>query len=107
MSDNILTEEMRNVLTGQGLRGAKLLSVLGKQSRLMQAFETDIGKELLRGALTQANMALERIVNETATPGELAEFRVLKRILIDWAQRIETYYENLDKIPMEVKKHVR
>ncbi len=80
------------------LRGKDLLSVLGRQSKLYQALETDVGQEILHTALKRAEALLKKVVEEEASAQELAEYRVLKTILFEWALKIDEFYKNLNKI---------
>ncbi len=102
-SSVVVSDEMRSFLAKSGEHGTKLLSVLGRQHRFLSACETEVGRELLRDALSRADVLLEKIVDESATVEERAEFRVLKRLLLVWAERIQLYFKNLEKLPKEEK----
>jgi len=91
-------EKVERFLFKAGKRGAQLLSVLSKQQSFIRAIESEIGRELLKDALSITEGLLEKIIGEEASEAERAEYRALKKILIIWAQRIETYQHNLEKI---------
>lgn len=91
-------ERIESLLARTGMRGAKLLTILGKQSQFMRAIESEVGQQLLRDALSISESLLDKIVHEEATEGERAEYRALKKILLTWAARINGYHENLSKI---------
>ena len=91
-------EKVERLLLKTGKRGAQLLSVLGRQQSFIRAIESEIGRELLKDALSITEGLLEKIISEEAVEAERAEYRAFKKILITWAQRIETYQRNLEKI---------
>jgi len=91
-------EKVERFLFKAGKRGAQLLSVLSKQQSFIRAIESEIGRELLKDALSITEGLLEKIISEEAVEAERAEYRAFKKILITWAQRIETYQRNLEKI---------
>lgn len=96
--DNIDLEKVERLLVKTGKRGAQLLSVLGKQASFVRALESEIGQQLLKDALSITEGLLEKIISEEANESERAEYRALKKILITWAQRVETYQRNLEKL---------
>lgn len=82
-------------------RTKHILEAVAKDSPLSEALRTEIGKEILNVALKNLLTIQDKIVNETVSPTELAEYRVLKKILGDWSTRINRYYTNLGQIKRE------
>jgi hypothetical protein len=60
-------------------------------------FKTEVGQELLKDDIDDFQRLLVLVVEEKATPQELAEFRVVKRRLEKISQRIETFLEGVKK----------
>ena len=85
-------------LSKTGQKGSDLLSVLGKQVSFIQAYDSEVGQQLLKDVIALMEHHLEAIIEEKATPEERAEFRVLRKILFKWSERINAYRANVDKI---------
>ena len=90
--------KVKNILESGNSRGIALLSVLNKQHKFAEVFETQIGKALLDDAVIRANELLMKIVNETSSSEERAEYRVLRNLLNVWLDKISAYLKNLEKI---------
>lgn len=73
----------------------RILSDLGKQSRFIEALNSPIGKELYRDAIRMTEVLLDKIINEEADEKELAEYRVLRKILDRWGLKMEAYFNTL------------
>ena len=78
-------------LAKKGQKANALLSVLGRQQPFIDAMSTPAGRELLDDAITVMQEIMQKIVEETATPQEQAEFRALKKIMARWEQKIHSY----------------
>ena len=80
------------------VRAKRMFSVLGKNQQFANAMASPIGQEILNDALENAEMLLEKIVNEEVTKEELAEYRVLRRLLSVWQQKVSKYLKGLETI---------
>ena len=79
-------------------RRGDLLSLLGKQTGFIEALDSPVGKEVLKDLLKQEENLLQKIVEETASQEEKAEFRVIKKLISQWVKRISAYLINLNKL---------
>lgn len=75
-----------------------LLSTLGKDEKFAEALNSDIGRALLADAATSGERLLQKIVNETATDKDRADYRAYRDILLSWALRIARKDENEKKV---------
>lgn len=98
MDSRIDLEKIQHLLEKTGKHGAQLLSVLGKQAAFQRAIESEVGQQLLKDALAQAEQLLEKIVSDTATDTDRADFRAFRGILLAWGARIDAYRINLEKV---------
>ncbi len=99
MEDKLDVEKVKKLYDKVGKdRFEKFISMLGKQSKLSEALNSQIGKELLNEAVNRSEALLIKIINEEATEVERADFRALKTILNNWAGKIATYIENLNRV---------
>jgi len=81
-----------------GQNGAKTLSLLGKNNSFYKAINSEIGQTLMTDLMVQMEYLLDRIINEKASPEERAEYRVSRKLLIKWADKIKTYQELKNKV---------
>ena len=73
-----------------GKKAARILSILGEKLQpFYRAIQSDIGQELLKDAIFKMNEILEKIIDETADSKDLAEFRVLRHITLEWSKKIQ------------------
>lgn len=93
--------DLKNVevfLRRHGSSGARVLSALGKQSHLIRALETEVGKALLEDSVNRMDVLLLKIINEESNEKDRAEYRVLKDLTSRWASKITAYFTNLNKV---------
>lgn len=90
-------------LLDSGPKGALFISQLSKQSKFANALATEIGTLLLKDAVDRSEFLLSKIIDEKATEQEKAEFRALKGILDRWADRVDVYLKNLEKVAKGVR----
>jgi len=79
-------------------RAKKMFSVLGKNQQFANAVASPIGQELLTDALELAESLLEKIVLMKASDEDLAEYRVLMKLLTNWQQKITKYLKGVETI---------
>jgi hypothetical protein len=101
MAESTVTAEQLAVyLRKTGKNGSKTLSVLGHFQPFVDAFNTEIGKELLTDAINIHEMLLQKIADLTATPEETMEYKAIRRIIMAWSERIVRH----EKAMMELTK---
>jgi len=97
--DRPTTGDLENYINKVGQpRANKLFSILGKNREFVNALSTTIGTELMKEVVNQMEVLLEKIIEVKATPEELAEYRVLQKISLNWIKRINTYLRGLKDI---------
>ncbi len=91
--------DIEKYITITRARGGHTISIL---SKLYKHFETvyanDIGKELLASHVEKLEALLMKIYQETATPQEWAEFRVLKSMMEDEVRKIKVYLDKMNEV---------
>jgi len=87
-----------------GKRGADTLSMLGRLNKHFDSvIRNELGREILVGDIKRLQELMDKAIDETATPGEMAELRYLRKSRIpNITNKINTYLKKLD----EVKKVV-
>ena len=93
-----LSDIERFAAKNKGRGAAQVLSILGKRRPFMDAISTEVGQELLSDVVEQMQLILAKIIDDTATPTEVADFRAYKAISERWAKRISTYIEFQNKL---------
>ena len=91
-------EEIEQFLVKMGKHGLITLSTLGKLQPFVECMETDLGKALLGDLITRYEELLERLSAVGVTVEEQAEFRVVKKILLDFASKINMYNNRVEVI---------
>jgi len=99
--NEITIEGIEKFLSIHGQRGAKTLSLAGKQRPFIEALSSKMGQELLRDMMVRMEVILDKIIEETVSKEELAEYRVLRDIFKKWAKRIMIFEETKKKIKEE------
>lgn len=95
---DVTMADIEEFLRKEGKHGERVLATLGKNSQFLNAMATPLGQELLKDSVARLEVTLEKIVNEQATPQELAEYRVLRDLVYTWAERITRYVSDLKKV---------
>lgn len=94
----ITIETINKFRSIHGQSGAKTLSLAGKYLVFTEALSSEIGQEILRDVMIKMEILLEKIIEETASKKEHAEYRVLKDIFNRWAKKIAIFEEAQKKI---------
>jgi DNA-binding PadR family transcriptional regulator len=76
----------------------KVIEILGEQNQFYEAFNTPIGRELLKDAVNRVDELNRKIWKEEENDMERAEFRVLKQLISRWSKKIDAYVKNLEVI---------
>ena len=98
MDNTVTAETLANFLRQNGKAGARTLSVLGHFQPFVEAFNLEIGKELLSDAIVIHDDLLVKVANLTATPEETMEYKAIRKILMMWAERITRHEKALAEL---------
>lgn len=93
--DNI---KIDNFIKKNGKHADKILTILGKDTKFVNALNTPVGEELLKDMLAMMEDRLTKIVNEESTEADRAEYRVLKELSRKWIDRINRRNDILEAI---------
>lgn len=94
----VTTERLANFLRENGRAGAKTLSVLGHFQPFVDAFNSEIGKELLQDAIASHERLLLKVAALEATPDETMEYKALRGIILRWSERIARYNKAMSEL---------
>lgn len=97
MSREVNLGTIESFLAKSGQRGARVLSVLGRQQGFVDAIESPLGRELLKDAVMLSDQLLDKIVKEEASDADRADYRAMMRILTSWSERVKLYNRTLLK----------
>jgi len=97
MSDRYTTDQISRFLMTTGRQGARTLSFLGKHQGIIEAFETEVGKQIMAAAVDRHEELVNKILNsDDATAEDKAERKVLFDLLARWSNLINQYYKATD-----------
>ena len=97
-SSPVQATELTRFRVIHGERGSKVLSIAGKHLSFYLAIKSSMGKEILHDSMIQMERLLEKIIKVKATKEELAEYRVLRKIVSRWSDRIALYEQSIQTI---------
>lgn len=85
---------------------ATLAEQLAKESPFVEAIQSEVGQELIKFWLIEADRLLAKIIDEKATDEERAEFRVIKKQVNNIVSRVNEYHRKLNdyKSKMETQR---
>jgi len=95
---SVTSEEVEAFLRREGKRGVRVLEKLQKMKPVKRAIETEIGAILIKSIADDMDSVLDKIINETVTEIELADFRAGKRLAGKLSDTINSYYKEEEKI---------
>lgn len=99
MSDRISPKDISGYSERHGVKATqRLLSILGRRSRFVEAFESELGQMLLYDAVKNADLLLDKIIDEEASSEEKAEYRAYRNILQTWTSRIIQYQNGINQL---------
>lgn len=84
-------DAINRFLETHGQRAVRVISVLAKRSKFKEAIESEVGRELMADVLSNMEDILDKIINETATDTEKADFRAYRGIANKWQDRLAAY----------------
>jgi hypothetical protein len=97
MSSRHTPDQIARFLISTGRQGARTLSFLGKHQGIIEAFETEVGKQIMGSAVDRHEELVNKILNsDDATVEEKAERKVLFDLLARWSNLINQYYKAMD-----------
>ena len=85
-------------LKTHGKDAARIVNILAKRDKFKKALETDVGKEIMADALNRMEGILGKVIEESASPQELAEFRALRSIVDKWQDKLAEYSRAINQI---------
>jgi hypothetical protein len=98
MDNTVTAENLANFLRQNGKAGARTLSVLGHFQPFVEAFNLEIGKELLGDAIVIHDELLMKVANLTATPEETMEYKAIRKIIFRWSEKIVRYEKAMSEL---------
>jgi hypothetical protein len=98
MDNTVTAEKLANFLRQNGKAGARTLSVLGHFQPFVEAFNLEIGKELLSDAITIHDELLVKVANLSATPEETMEYKAIRKIIFRWSEKIVRYEKAMSEL---------
>jgi len=94
----ISSEQLENYLQRGRKRAIDVVAALGQLDKYLDAVSTEVGQELLRDDVEDFERLLGKIAEESATPEEKAEYRVIKRRIQKMASRIDAYNKYAEEV---------
>lgn len=94
----ITLDEIEKFLSIHGKRGAKTLSLAGKQRGFINALSSEVGQHLLNDVMVKMEILLEKIIQEKESKQDRAEYRNLRDIFNGWAKKIMIFEQAKRKI---------
>lgn len=101
---DLTTEEVDLFLEKFKKRGERTLSVLGKLQDVNAALNDPMGKLLLKWLVDQHEMLLDKVADLTATDTEKIRYTVVRELLLDYCDKIQTYRGTINEIKKVVRK---
>ena len=103
LSEAQVNKTLQQLARKMGQRNASaLLSALGRDKQFMNAIETSVGQEILKGITDRMEQIVWLMIDEKSGTKEAAELRVLRDLLKDWQNIINRYYKNKEKFTESV-----
>ena len=91
-------DELEIYLKRIGKRGEQTLSTLGKLQPFVACMQSELGFAMLSELAGRYEDLLDKVSELKATDDEKVEFRVIKRMLIDFSTKINLYNRNIGVI---------
>lgn len=90
-------------LNRSSVRGVNLLNIVAKQYEFIEALNSPVGQQLSHDLFILHDNLLEKIYNESANEQDKAEFRVVKKLIRIYADKIQKYLQASEKIEKVVE----
>jgi hypothetical protein len=94
----ITPEDIDRYLGRAGKHGERTLSLLGQYQGFISAIGTEIGKELLKDLVKEHEILLNKVADLEATDEEKMQYKVVRKMLVAWGDRITNYESKLKEI---------
>jgi len=88
-------EQAQQFIATHGDKANRILTVMAKRAKFMEAINTPLGQEILKDVAVGMEELLDKIIQEKATVQEKAEFRAYRKIMNSWTDRIRAYNKNV------------
>lgn len=99
MTDTTVTaEQLANYLRRKGREGSQTIAVLNRYQPFVEAINSEMGKEILRDAITVHESLLMKVADLTATPEETMEYSAIRKIIMRWSERIAKYEKSMEEL---------
>ena len=77
---------------------SKLLSIIARKRKFVDQINTELGQILFGRITTRLEELFEKIAEEKADEKEKMEFRVTRRLIESWAERMDEYVKSKNKM---------
>jgi len=94
----ITQEDVDKYLGRTRKHGERTLSLLGQYQGFIAAIGTEIGKELLRDLIREHELLLTKVADLDVTDEEKMQYKVVRRMLLTWGDRITAYETKLKEV---------
>lgn len=92
-------EEITGFLDKQKKRGVRTVEALkGVIDNIDVNFNTHLGREIMTDDIMRFESLLSKVIIEEATPGDIAELRVIKGRLKTMSKRLDIFMDSLKKV---------
>ena len=81
----------------------RILTRYAEHKKFHDILSEEIGIELLKDLFGLMDELIEKVIDETATPQDLADYRAFRRLADRWQKRLKTYYKLHEVIVKEKK----
>jgi thioredoxin-related protein len=95
---NLTREQIDLFLTKAKKRGERTLSLLGKHQDFIKAIHTDVGSALLSDLIREHEILLDKISNLDVTDEEKMQYKVTRKMLLLWSEKIAAYEDRIKEI---------
>jgi len=96
-------EEVDSFLEKYRKRGERTLSLLGKLKGFIDAKDTEFGREFLSDLIVEHERLLDKIAAFEATEEERMEYKVVRKLLLRYSEKINIYHEAIKEIKTNTK----
>ena len=95
---DVTLTQVNSYLLKNKKRGEVALSLLGQYQGFINAWNTEVGKEILGDLVTRYETILKAIAELTATDAQKIEFTVVKTLLTTYGDKVDKYYHLINDI---------
>jgi hypothetical protein len=97
---DVTKNDLEMYARAKGRKIEQVLTALAKKKNFKEAWNSQIGQELLLDNAVRLQELLDKIVDMEASDDEKIEFRLLRDITVGWANKIKQYL----KIVKDIKE---